>query len=101
MAKIVYSATALSNLHGIADFLAQESAETAIEALDLIDDAIGMLARHPMVGRQVESHLRELVISQGRTGYIALYSYEAVHDTILVLAVRHQRPAGFRYNPAP
>ena len=67
-----------------------------MEILELIDGAINILARHPLIGRQVESGLRELVISQGRTGYIALYSYEAHHDVILVLAVRHQRQAGFR-----
>jgi plasmid stabilization system protein ParE len=40
--------------------------------------------------------MRELLISQGKTGYVALYAYEAPHDAILVLAVRHQREAGFR-----
>ncbi|WP_342119779.1 type II toxin-antitoxin system RelE/ParE family toxin [Pseudoduganella sp. OTU4001] len=101
MARIAYSATALCNLEGIADFLATDSEQAALHALDLIDDAISMLARHPLVGRPAENHLRELVISQGRTGYIALYAYDSAQDVILVLAVRHQREAGFRYNPAP
>lgn len=101
MAQVIYSETALSNLERISEFLAAESEEAAATALDLIDDAIGMLARHPLVGRPAEMHLRELLISKGRTGYVALYSYEPVQDVILVLAVRHQREAGFRYNPAP
>jgi plasmid stabilization system protein ParE len=58
--------------------------------IDLIDDAVDILARHPLIGRQVESGLRELVVSQGKTGYLALYSYEADHDAILILAIRHQ-----------
>ena len=37
--------------------------------------------------------MRELVISPGRTGYLALYSCEEEHDT--VLAIRHQREAGY------
>ncbi|WP_374580387.1 type II toxin-antitoxin system RelE/ParE family toxin [Pseudoduganella sp.] len=101
MAQIKYSAAALSNLERIANFLMLESEQAALQALDLIEDAITMLARHPLVGRPVEHHLRELVISQGRTGYIALYAYDSLQDTILVLAIRHQRQAGFRYNPAP
>ncbi|HSS05719.1 MAG TPA: type II toxin-antitoxin system RelE/ParE family toxin, partial [Rhodanobacteraceae bacterium] len=38
---------------------------------------------------------RELVISRGHSGYIALYSYEQLEDTVLVLAIRHQREAGY------
>jgi hypothetical protein len=35
-------------------------------ALDLIDEAITILARHPFIGRQAEHDMRELVISQGK-----------------------------------
>ena len=94
MAKISYSSQALADLERISDFLS-ESGLNALETLDLIDEAVTILARHPLVGRQAESGLRELVISQGRTGYVALYTYEAEQDAILVLAIRHQREAGF------
>jgi addiction module RelE/StbE family toxin len=94
VAKIIYSSQALADLERISDFLS-ESGLNALETLDLIDEAITILVRHPLVGRQAESGLRELVISQGRTGYVALYSYEAEQDAILVLAIRHQREAGF------
>ncbi len=47
------------------------------------------------VGRPVESGLRELVISRGKTGYLALYRYEEQRDRVLVLAIRHQREAGY------
>jgi|SRR5471030_410080 len=95
MAKISYASQALADLERISDFLS-ESGLKALETLDLIDEAVTILARHPLVGRQAESGLRELVISQGRTGYIALYSYEVEQDTILALAIRPQREAGFR-----
>ena len=39
--------------------------------------------------------MRELVISRSRTGYLALYSNEEKHDTVLLLAIRHQREAGY------
>jgi len=66
-----------------------------VDVLDLIDEAIGILSRHPLIGRRAEADLRELVISQGHTGYLALYSHEPEYDAVLVLAIRHQREAGF------
>jgi len=96
MAKISYSSQALADLERINDFLAENDINGQMEALDLIDDAVSVLARHPLIGRQAEAGLRELVISQGKTGYVALYSYEADHDAIFILAIRHQREAGFQ-----
>ena len=37
----------------------------------------------------------ELVISRGKTGYVALYRYDEARDIVFVLALRHQREAGF------
>ncbi|GAB3432731.1 type II toxin-antitoxin system RelE/ParE family toxin [Massilia solisilvae] len=100
MAEISYSSQALADLEHISDFLAGQGVSAQLEALDLIDDAVGVLARHPLIGRPAESGLRELVISQGKTGYVALYSYEANDDAILILAIRHQREAGFFHTDA-
>jgi len=56
--------------------------------------ALRSLRDHPLIGRPVEHDLRELLISRGRTGYIALYRYNPVTDRVLVLRVRHQREPG-------
>jgi addiction module RelE/StbE family toxin len=96
MAKISYSGQALADLERISDFLSESGASAQLEALDLIEEAVNILTRHPLIGRPAEGALRELVISQGKTGYVALYNYEAVEDAVLVLAIRHQRDAGFR-----
>ncbi len=50
-------------------------------------DGLQILKNHPMIGR-IASY-RELVISRGRTGYVALY-IDALQDVALVLAIRHQ-----------
>ena len=50
---------------------------------------------HPLVGRTVENNYRELVISRGRTGYVALYTYDVIRDVALIVAIRHQRESGF------
>jgi addiction module RelE/StbE family toxin len=95
LAKISYSDKALTDLERLTDFLLESDTQAAVETIDLITDAVAVLKRHPLIGRPVEDDLRELVISRGRTGYVALYSYEEGVDRVMVLAVRHQREAGY------
>jgi plasmid stabilization system protein ParE len=61
----------------------------------LIEDAILVVRRHPLIGRPVESGMRELLISRGRSGYLALYTDEASADIAFIRAIRHQREAGY------
>lgn len=95
MARLIYSDQALADLERLVDFLAEQDPAAALLTIDLIEEALAILRRHPHVGREVDVDLRELVISRGKTGYVALYSFEEVHDAILVLAIRHQREAGY------
>jgi plasmid stabilization system protein ParE len=92
---LFYSARALSDIDHLFDFLAQYDPAVAATAAELIVDAISVLARHPGIGRPVRSNLRELVISHGRTGDVALYRFVPQRNRVEVLAVRHQREAGF------
>lgn len=39
--------------------------------------------------------LRELVISFGDSGYVALYRFDPTADAVYVLAFRHQKEAGY------
>ena len=57
--------------------------------------ALRTLQDHPLIGRPVEADLRELLISRGRTGYVALYRYNPATDIVLVLRIRHQRELDF------
>lgn len=50
-----------------------------------------MLEHHPLIGRVVRGQLRELVISYGQTGYVALYRFLSARREVRVLAIRHQR----------
>ncbi len=95
MAPVSYTPRALADLERLCDFLAESDPHAASQTIDLILDAVAMLERHPLVGRSVEADLRELVISRGRSGYIALYRYDDVRNRVLALAVRHQREAGY------
>lgn len=95
MATVVYSARALSHLERAFEFLAGENPEAAIAAAGAIRSAVENLAMHPLLGRRVHADIRELVISYGQTGYIALYRFVVPQDEVRVLAIRHQREIGF------
>jgi len=92
---LIYSEQAVADLVRLTDFLAETDPAAAAETVGLIEEAVAVLRRHPLIGRQVELGLRELIISRGRTGYVALYSLEADQDAVLILALRHQREAGY------
>jgi addiction module RelE/StbE family toxin len=95
LAKLSYSEQALNDLERLTNFLIDKDSATAAETLELIEEAVNLLVRHPFLGRPVEYGLRELVISRGRTGYVALYSLEEDQDAVLILAIRHQRETGY------
>ncbi len=95
MAKLIYSAWAFADLERLTDFLMETDPPAAAVTVGLIGEAVELLVRHPLIGRPVEHELRELVISRGRTGYVALYSFEEDQDVVLILAIRHQREAGY------
>lgn len=97
MARLVYSAAALDDLERIAQFLLEASSpQVAASALEQVSQAVKVLASHPRIGRRVRGQLRELVITHGATGYLALYRFHASLDVVTIARVRHQREAGYR-----
>ncbi|MBI3373831.1 MAG: type II toxin-antitoxin system RelE/ParE family toxin [Betaproteobacteria bacterium] len=78
------------------EFLLAPSPETAGAARGQIRGAVSVLASHPQIGRRADVHRRELVITHGTTGYLALYRYDARLDLVRVLRIRHRREAGYR-----
>jgi len=95
LVTIFYSARALADLDRLFDFLAAVDLAAAVHAAEAIVDAVKILERHPHIGRPVRGRLRELVISYGRTGYVALYRVSPRREWVEVLAIRHQREAGY------
>jgi len=95
MTRWLVSLEAADDLETLVDFLVSDMPENAVQAVDLIMDALNILQDHPNIGRPLQHPLRELVISRGRSGYVALYEYDAQADVVVVLAIRHQRQAGY------
>lgn len=79
------------------DFLADQDLAAAERAREVIGQAIGVLQGFPFSCRKASPEnpfLRELVISFGSYGYVALFEVEK-NKTVTVLAVRHQREEDF------
>ena len=95
---IVLAVEALEDLERIFDFNFERDPATALRHVQQIRDAVLILEAHPEIGRKAGSgsSLRELVISHGNSGYIALYEHAAAERVIRVAAIRHQREARFR-----
>ena len=95
MIELGYTEQALVDLERLNDFLLQADPQAAQDTAVMIFDALEILVQHPEIGRKVHFGQRELVISRGRTGYLALYRFLPYIDRIVVLALRHQRESGY------
>jgi plasmid stabilization system protein ParE len=95
VAQVVYSARALDHIERAFQFLRDKNPSAALSAVTAIRSAVDNLGAHPLVGRRVEGDLRELIISYGHSGYVALYRFVVSRDEVRILAIRHQREVGF------
>lgn len=95
MARVVFAPRAFQDIERLTAFLVESEPDAAGATANLLFGGLRILKAHPLVGRPVEHGYRELLISRGRSGYVALYKYDVERDVALVLAVRHQREGGF------
>jgi plasmid stabilization system protein ParE len=96
MPRLIWSEPALRDVQRLYRFLADKNPHAATRAVKAIREGVQILARHPEIGRpaeDMEPEYREWPIDFGDSGYIALYHYDG--ETALILAVRHQREAGY------
>jgi plasmid stabilization system protein ParE len=94
---IVFAEGALADLERIFEFTFARDGAEASQHIAKIRAAVMILEEHPEIGRPTEpgGPLRELVISHGKSGYVALYEHSK-HNVIRIAAIRHQREAGYR-----
>jgi len=95
VATVEITQRALADLERLFDFIAAENLQKASEQILSVGKALELLADHPLLGRAAEEGRRELILSRGRYGYIAKYSWLPAEDIVLILAVRHQLEAGY------
>ncbi len=95
MAEVVVSLGADADIGRLVDFLMEQEPSAALAAYDLVLEGLVVLQSYPLIGRPVNDGLRELVISHGKSGYVALYEFDVRRNRVLILALRHQREAGY------
>jgi plasmid stabilization system protein ParE len=95
MARVEVTERAIEDLERLFDFIAEEDPTRARKQLLSVRRALELLADHPLLGHEAEEGRREVILSRGRYGYIAKYRWLPAEDVVLILAVRHQREAGY------
>ncbi len=95
MTTLNYTQDFKADIERLLDFFTTSHPEDANGLVELILDGLATLQRHPGVGRIYDDGLRELVISRGKSGYLALYEYNPILDRVDILRIRHQRESGY------
>jgi len=95
--RVVITGGAARGLARCRDFLESKNPRAAARAGQLIELQFALLETSPDIGRPVPESpaFRELLISFGDSGYVALYRHEAAMDTVYIVAFRHQKQAGY------
>ena len=91
--QIRFTKTARDDIKWLYAFLLVQDVQAANHALETINKAIELLNTFPFTCRKAKADtpfLRELIISFGANGYVALFEIE-VENVVTILAVRHQR----------
>jgi toxin ParE1/3/4 len=96
MSRVEVAPEVTDDFDRILDHLAQYGAENAAARIGEIIQAFDVLETNPLIGRPAPGNKRELIIGRHSRGYVALYRYVPEIDTVFILAVRHQREAGYQ-----
>lgn len=94
--SLVWLPSALTGVQRAYRFLAEKDTNAAKAAVAAIRKQAAVLKKFPHAGRpadDLDPEHRELLISFGATGYVLVY--EVIGDTAYILAVKHQKEAGY------
>ena len=96
MPQVRYAPGAIRDLQQLREFLRPKNPLAARRAAEAIMKAVQLLGQQPQIGRPVEEmqdEFREWLIDFGDSGYVALYRFDG--DVVTILALRHQKEAGY------
>ncbi|MHB9117875.1 MAG: type II toxin-antitoxin system RelE/ParE family toxin [Burkholderiales bacterium] len=91
--RVRYTKAAREDMLRLYGFILEHDLQAAGRARDAIGKSVELLQEFPFTCRKAvpdNPFLRELVISFGAAGYVALFEIED-NETVTILAVRHQR----------
>jgi len=96
MSRLIWSRQALLDVQRLYRFLAVKNIAATTRAIKSVRQGVKVLGYQPGIGRTVEDipeEFREWLIDFGNSGYVARYRFDG--ETITILAVRHQKEAGY------
>lgn len=96
MPRLIWSEPALTHVQRLYRFLAENNLAAAKRAVTAIRDGVKILGAQPRVGRIVEEMdeaFRDWPVDFGDSGYVVRYRLDG--EQVTILAVRHQKEAGF------
>jgi plasmid stabilization system protein ParE len=95
--RVIITQGAAKGLERCRLFLEEKNPQASKRAGQAIARQFTLLETNPEIGRPLGDlpELRELIIAFGDSGYVTLYRHEPVSDTVHILAIRHQKEAGY------
>ena len=97
MPRLIWTAEALADVDRLHRWLKTKDVDAARRAVAAIRGGVRILAATPHIGRPTEDmdlEYREKLIDFGNSGYVVLYHFDG--ETVALLAMRHQREAGYQ-----
>lgn len=96
MPRLIWTGPALADAQRLYRFLASKNPDAARRALGAIRSQVRILEIQPGLGRalaEADSEYRVWPVDFGESGYVVLYRFDS--RQVSILALRHQREAGF------
>lgn len=96
MPRLIWSSAALLDVQRLYRFLLPNNPDAAKRAVRAIRHGVKVLEQQPGVGRPIDDmpeEFREWIIDFGGSGYLARFRIN--QDVVVILAVRHQKEAGY------
>ena len=93
--RIEWLPGAVSDLQRLREFIFPHNADAARRAVAVIRKAVSLLHSNTFIGKPVEDlpDFRDVVVPFGSSGYVL--RYRIAGDTVLIVAVKHGKEAGF------
>jgi len=96
MPRVIFAPAAIRDLERLQAFLRSKNPSAAKRAGEAIVRGVQALGTHPHMGRLIEDlseEYREWIIDFGDTSYLVRYHID--EHAVTILAVRHQKEAGY------
>ncbi|MBB98723.1 MAG: plasmid stabilization protein [Rhodobacteraceae bacterium] len=96
MPQVIFAPAAIRDLQRLRGFLRPKNADVARRAGEAIRQGVKILGTQPRLGRMADDlpeQFREWLIDFGDSGYVV--RYHIADETVTILAIRHQKEAGF------